>query len=261
MFSHTINIHCAKDASSAYKCEIVNVLLDNPTWNRSNFGDSPENVKSLDIWLSNFSTPLKLSTHFKNLEKLVLIGNYHNHSDPISTIFQGLEDLIEVQITRTKNSDFKILKTTFFSGLKNLQIIDLHQNKIIEIQSEVFDSQTKLKTIKLNMNQLTSLPKGLFIKNLNLKLVNLKDNQLKFISPQLFSPENAVEMIQVEGNCCIDGTFYSVEIFEEALINCTEPEQIRTTITPVAVILKDSPISDSMFDHYVFKSFFGKWSF
>ena len=237
----------------------MSTLIDNAKL--VDFEGHPEEVRELDIWMSNFSAPLKLSENFENIKKLALISNFYNHIEPISTIFQDLGNLTELTITRTENSGFKILKTDFFGRSKNLQTIDLHQNMIREIEAGVFNAQTKLKTVKLNMNRLISIPKGLFIKNLNLNLVDLKDNQLKFIPSQLFDSNNAVGTIEMDGNCCIDGIFFNVDIFEKALINCTETEQISATIYLSTNNQKYSATSNSMFNHYVFQSFFGKWSF
>ena len=82
------------------------------------------------------------------------------------------------KLTLRENQIFSLTKDAF-SGLINLQELDLSKNKIQSFASlEVLNPLTSLKTLDLSYNLINSIPTGLFIAQRNLQILTLEGNHL-----------------------------------------------------------------------------------
>jgi Leucine-rich repeat (LRR) protein len=64
-----------------------------------------------------------------------------------------------------------------FRNTRRLQVLDLHQNKLTDLNSESFRSLGNLRVVDLSFNHLKSFPDSLFVSD-DLEKLDLSHNQL-----------------------------------------------------------------------------------
>lgn len=99
------------------------------------------------------------------------------------------QHLSSVRILNLQNNQIKALRSQIFAGFKNLQYLDL-SNNLLTTLPELFiapGSATELIDLRLQNNQLQTLPAQAFANLQKLEFLNLADNQLTELSPQFFA--------------------------------------------------------------------------
>ncbi|VDH90467.1 Hypothetical predicted protein, partial [Mytilus galloprovincialis] len=84
-----------------------------------------------------------------------------------------------------------------FSGLTELERLELDNNEIVSITADAFQDLISLKIIFLNDNQITSLPSGLFSANVILQNVYVYDNNLTTVSADVFQAITLITTMKV----------------------------------------------------------------
>ena len=98
--------------------------------------------------------------------------------------FDGLSALQEIELAQNQ---LRTLPTEIFSGLSSLRILYLNQNQLTLLPEKLFDGVTSLEHLYLNNNQLILLPEKLFNGLVALRQINLHTNQLTSLPPKVFS--------------------------------------------------------------------------
>ena len=113
---------------------------------------------------------------FKNLEKLILIGN-----ENIIKLFKNatLEELKELILMYNFISDFKVLESVKFDKLK---ILNLHRNEISDISFLEKVNFTGLKELYLSYNKISDIKALEKVKFKNLDVLNLQGNEIQNVN-------------------------------------------------------------------------------
>ena len=96
--------------------------------------------------------------------------------------------------------DIKSLQPDDFSGLTNLRILYLDQNKLSSLPAGVFSDLTALRVLSLGTNALSSLPDGVFSGLTALEWLWLGQNDLSSLPDSVFSDLTALESLFLFSN-------------------------------------------------------------
>ncbi|KAJ6649357.1 Toll-like receptor Tollo [Pseudolycoriella hygida] len=92
------------------------------------------------------------------------------------------------------------LPAAIFSGLGNLQILRLNNNKMNFIADRALEGLLSLALINLSENGLTNLPPELFNEARNIKEIYLQNNSLNVLAPGLFAELNQLAILDLSHN-------------------------------------------------------------
>ena len=98
------------------------------------------------------------------------------------------------------NNDLTSLPSNLFDGPSNLLFLFLSGNKLESLDADIFDGLTKLWWLYLNINSLASLDPTLFDGLTNLKTLALSDNSLSSLPSGLFDEATALTTLYLHGN-------------------------------------------------------------
>ncbi|CAO1294021.1 unnamed protein product [Diamesa serratosioi] len=135
------------------------------------------------------------------------------------------------------------IKTKDFIGMRNLEELNLSQNKLTSVPIGVFSTLTRLKSLNLGENEIEEIPNGVFANNLQLNDISLYMNKIKFLGSSLFQGLLKLNRVELNYNICIDKTYEgSHGIFElknDIRTQCKIPNEITkiTTQNPAATDL------------------------
>lgn len=91
-------------------------------------------------------------------------------------------------------------------NLPNLEIFNVHNNKLKALEENTFKKNAKLRKVLLNYNQLEFLPRNLFKHNLVLEKVKFYGNSIKIIHTDFSVLKNIWE-ISFYQNVCINALY------------------------------------------------------
>lgn len=181
--------------------------------------------------------------------------NFSNVGE-LSTVLDGLTNLKHLTVIRTI-SGWDTLKQ-LFKNENTVNTLDLSHNRIKNLETDAFRNLKNLKTLKLNNNRITTLTEDYFSENLNLESIILKNNQLKMVSAKIFIDLTKIIKIDLTGNCIVDKSFDRLTI--GILDSFTDFGGSRSDDQPDKTPSDDEK-PQSMYNHFVFRMFLGKWTF
>ena len=111
--------------------------------------------------------------------------------------FSGLENLQELNL---QGYQLDALPGKIFNGLKNLQILRLWDNQLVNLPEGIFNGLENLQELYLDRNQLTSLPEGIFSALRSLQHLSLQNNSLRTLPPGVFSRQIHMEKLYLDDN-------------------------------------------------------------
>lgn len=167
-------------------------------------------------------------------------------------------DLQEITWT---NSNITSVEIDLFSGLLNLEYIDLSRNEIKRTEHGLFARLTRMKYLNISRNMLDDLPRFTFADLENLEVLDVSHNQLHVIPFQIFGPMVRLQYLDISHNkiaTFLDYYFNPnrqlkslflnnnnlVKITSNALVNLTELETLDLSNNQLDYIPK------SIFDNF-----------
>jgi Leucine-rich repeat (LRR) protein len=100
---------------------------------------------------------------------------YNNLSFINETVFYGLRNLLAVDLSNNKLTDFPQFAT------KNITILSLQDNRIQRIEKHHIEGFTRLLDLHLGGNRISYIENYTFVDACHLLLLSLRDNPLKAI--------------------------------------------------------------------------------
>ena len=144
--------------------------------------------------------------------------------------FSGLTSL---QVLYLHNNKLVNLPEGVFSDLTSLEWLDLENNQLASLPVGVFSSLTSLERLYLSWNQLTSLPEGVFSSLTSLEWLYLFGNQLTSLPEGVFSGLTSLQMLYLHKNQLVslpEGLFSSLTSLEWLSLNNNELESLPVGI-------------------------------
>lgn len=107
-----------------------------------------------------------------------------------------------------------VIREFYFENMRNLQSLDLRDNKIVNIESRAFKDLTSLTELFLQNNLIVTLNEKLFSTMTNLVEIYLLNNKIKYLNPATFTiPAGRLKTIYLLGNVCINHSFDSTNFY------------------------------------------------
>ncbi|XP_043962743.1 toll-like receptor 5 [Gambusia affinis] len=126
--------------------------------------------------------------------------SYNNLPDPDKDTFQGLEESSVVHLDLSGSKIFA-LKTGVFRALKDVQMIDISQNKINFIETNAFIGlQRNLLHLNLSSNLLGEIRSDTFRTLTNLLILDLSNNHIGVLGDKAFSGLPELQHLHLKGN-------------------------------------------------------------
>ena len=97
--------------------------------------------------------------------------------------FDGLTQLVTLSLT--SNGLTSLNDSSLFKDLKNLQVLQISNNKLALLNEDIFKSLTNLQTLDMGLNQQTNLVPTLFLGLKNLAYLFLDRNRLSKLDDSL----------------------------------------------------------------------------
>lgn len=128
---------------------------------------------------------------------------------PYGTSIQDYLDFNPQLITERRSSNKLDLTNMYLSSLEGLRNIPnissvtslwLIDNKLQQIQQNIFDGLYNLQSLNLRNNQLQQIQSNAFIGLQNLQLLDLADNKLHQIQPNAFNGLQNLEKLELQDN-------------------------------------------------------------
>uniref|UniRef100_UPI00398F37BC immunoglobulin superfamily member 10 n=1 Tax=Pristiophorus japonicus TaxID=55135 RepID=UPI00398F37BC len=92
------------------------------------------------------------------------------------------------------------LTTDNFAGLKSLELLMLHSNKIQEIPDKAFKDLQSLQVLKMSYNKVKALNRETFHGLRNVVRLHMDHNSIEFINPEAFYGLTSLKLLHLEGN-------------------------------------------------------------
>ncbi|KAI4487752.1 hypothetical protein M0802_011857 [Mischocyttarus mexicanus] len=129
-----------------------------------------------------------------NVEILILSQNsLSNISRDLFVDFPNLKDL-------DISSNNLILPDKVFDATPKLKRLNLNRNKLILIDSTLFDNLKNLEFLDLSQNRMEVLEDGVFYQLSRLRVLNLASNKLKQMSPSTFRKLKKLKKLDISDN-------------------------------------------------------------
>ena len=155
---------------------------------------------------------LDILNFFKNLNHLTI-----EFTEPIEIskhLFNGLDKLKNLKITGLTG-----IKNEAFTGLNNLECLDLSTNELLDLEATTFNNLNKLETLFLNTNKLTNIRKETFKNLKTLKKLDISENELDSLEEKSF---DGLENLQHLSLCYQDYqmSYKELKIHQTSLESC-----------------------------------------
>ena len=151
-------------------------------------------LQTLNLRKNNVSIfPPNLLKSTIKLQSLDVSENYLR-SVPIQC-FSNLSKLIYLNMSGNLLSELP-----FFSAQGELHVLDLSENKVMNLKPAKFYHLKQLIFLSLSKNALVALPGRIFYHMNKLKFLNISDNMIQTISPLVFSNKSKLQTLDARGN-------------------------------------------------------------
>ena len=111
--------------------------------------------------------------------------------------FSGLDNLQGLNLL---GNSLTVLPSGVFDGLSNLRHLDLGTNDLTAVPSGVFDDLVQVQHLHLNGNALTTLPSGVFNSLRNVLHIDLRNNALTTLPAGIFDNLDSLEYLHLHNN-------------------------------------------------------------
>ncbi|CAG9581625.1 unnamed protein product [Danaus chrysippus] len=111
--------------------------------------------------------------------------------------FSGLNELVNLDIS---NNRLRFIPSDLFWDTPNLEILDLSSNVFEKLKNEPFIMHTKLQVLNLNSCRIKSLPERLFNRLPNLKKLDLSENYVVTLNLDVLRPLRKLERIELRND-------------------------------------------------------------
>ncbi|NXP06059.1 CD180 protein, partial [Thinocorus orbignyianus] len=153
------------------------------------------NLELLDLAF----TPLHINTSqgpFRNLHLLQVLNLSSSHINiSIQHLFQGLENLMLLDLSQNNFESGVVLKDKLFQQLSNLEVLILSSCELTAIGGQAFHSLKKLHHVNLSHNKLIAFSTDAF-SNLESIYLNFGHNRIHIVSHD--------ELVSLAGRCVIN---------------------------------------------------------
>lgn len=193
---------------------------------------------------------------FRNLQSLEYLRMGSNKIEVLcSTVFVSL-----VKLKRLLLSDnvIEFLSENIFNSLNALENLDLSGNRIYFLHENLFHGLINLKKLTLYSNHLKEITKSLFMQNLKLEDISFDNNTITYLKFDIFDGLTSLKNVTLLNNTCIDQSYTSDQLTamkDDLKANCTVTE--FNNCQSIATVKHKK----SIFNHRVFRVFFGHWTF
>ncbi len=177
------------------------------TISTSSHGYWPEykycNVEKVDLSKNSLGTQLTFDVPENTRKNISIVQfKFSQEVDFISMeAFQQFPELNGLIFTRCKIGTLK--KTLFPVHFKQLEFLDLSENRIQIIEPLAFQFLTELKWLNLNFNHLKTLPDDFLINNLKLIYVSFYSNKMEKVNPGIISDLSPLKFVDFAENTCV----------------------------------------------------------
>ncbi len=208
--------NCAADLECAAKAEedtkFIKRILDCKVLTSESTSYWPEfkycEVRKVDLTNNSFGTKFIFNVAQNESKKMISTVRFFFGGDVdfiLSETVQQFSELNGLWIDRYK---IPTLKNQLFPiQFKNLEYLDLSQNRIEIIEPFVFRFLTELKWLNLNWNSIKTLPNEILVNNLKLICISFYDNQIEKFIPGIISDSSPLKFVDFEQNSCVDKEF------------------------------------------------------
>jgi Leucine-rich repeat (LRR) protein len=111
---------------------------------------------------------------------------------------------------------------------KQLEYLDLSENRIQTIEPLVFQSLTELKWLNLNLNKISYLPHRLLLNSIKLGYLSLYANEISKMHPDIFSDSSPLKHVDLRENEGILSGEYTCNNTECPIKLISDDDRIRT---------------------------------
>lgn len=212
---------------------------------RVNF-QNQKRLSFLKIDRGSFDSPL--TEVFKDLQALTHLRIIESITELNEKDFENFHELRDINLCCNK---LKYLPENIFKNNPKLENIELYNNELTSIPFGFFDKFENIQIINLNRNKLESLPENLFKTTTKLREIRIRINKIISIPSRSFDTLKNIEIIDLKNNRCIDFRFD----------NSTEIKKMFEALKKCRFQCDSENETQSIFDHILFKVFFGYWKF
>ena len=135
------------------------------------------------------------------VDDLIQINQIEADGEGITSLqprdFSGLDNLQGLNLL---GNSLTVLPSGVFDGLSNLRHLDLGTNDLTEVPSGVFDDLVQVQHLHLNGNALTTLPSGVFNSLRNVLHIDLRNNALTTLPAGIFDNLDSLEYLHLHNN-------------------------------------------------------------
>ncbi len=122
------------------------------------------------------------------IESLSISNNFlYDISLDVQPAHNPWQAFVQLQNLSLDRNQLSKLPNGFFTGLNRLKMLNLHENRLHNLQESIFAGLVQLRLIDLSKNSLNALPAGLFAGLNRLKAIELYDNKLGTLPENIFA--------------------------------------------------------------------------